>query len=181
VPTTRRGYCRLPALTLSTGYPFGLFFTWSRPTDLDSRAIVFPLPSGDRPLPGSHDDSGTPGPRAAGDDFSALREYRLGDHPGHVHWKAAARGELLTKVFEGSSSDSELLLDWYALDGLDTEARIGQLCRWLLDAEHAGLRYGLRTPVDVIAAGRGDRHLDRCLTALALIEPPAPEPSAPTP
>ena len=49
-------------------------------------------------------------------------------------------------------------LEWSALEGLPTEARLSQLCRWVLKSEaghpHA---YGLRIPGTEIAPGEGCR------------------------
>jgi uncharacterized protein (DUF58 family) len=42
------------------------------------------------------------------------------------------------------------------------------LCRGVLDAEQSGRHYGLRLPGEVIEPGRGARHAEQCLTALAL-------------
>jgi hypothetical protein len=36
-----------------------------------------------------------------------------------------------------------LWLDWAQLPGLDTEARLSQLTRWVLEADRLGLGYGL--------------------------------------
>ena len=49
-------------------------------------------------------------------------------------------------------------LDFRVLDGLDTEERLSQLCRWLLDADTAGRPYGLILPGTRIAPGRGIPH-----------------------
>ena len=61
-----------------------------------------------------------------------------------------------------------MVLDWEALPGLDTEERLSQMCRWVLDAEREGQLYGLRLPGVVLPPGRGADHRHRCLKALAL-------------
>jgi len=45
---------------------------------------------------------------------------------------------------------------------------LSQLCRWVIDAENAGLRYGLLIPGNKIAPDRGPKHHATCLEALAL-------------
>lgn len=86
-------------------------------------------------------------------------------------WKAAARTEsLLTKQFAGDSA-AELWLDWQLLPaGLGVETRLSRLVGWVLSAEQAGARYGLRLPGGEINPGRGEAHRVSCLQALALFE-----------
>jgi uncharacterized protein (DUF58 family) len=63
---------------------------------------------------------------------------------------------------------AELLFDWDHTPGNDVEARLSMLCRWILDAERAGLRFGLRLPGANLPPGIGSAHGTRCLEALAL-------------
>jgi len=63
-----------------------------------------------------------------------------------------------------------LWLDWDSLPHSDTETRLSQLCRWVLDAEAGSCRYGLRLPGQHIPLNRGDAHKHLCLQALALYE-----------
>lgn len=55
----------------------------------------------------------------------------------------------------------------------DTETRISQLTRWVLDAHAAGLSYGLRLPGTERAPDSGEAHFRLCLEALALFGEPA--------
>lgn len=172
VETSKRGYLDMPPVVLSTQYPVGLLYTWSRHVKVNHRCIIYPQPGPYRPIVGGVDrelrrDTGQKG---EGDDFIGLREYQHGDSPRHVDWKAAARGlGLHTKRF-GGESRSTVWLDWEALDGLDTETRLSQLCRWVLDAENDGMVYGLRVPGTVITPAAGEAHQRVCLEALALFE-----------
>ena len=52
--------------------------------------------------------------------------------------------------------------------GMDVEARLSRLTRWVLAADKEGLRYGLRLPGSEIAPGHGDAHRCACLRELAL-------------
>ena len=47
----------------------------------------------------------------------------------------------------------------------DTEARLSQLCRWVVEADANGLRYGLAIPGVDIPPDSGDGHRERCLEA----------------
>jgi len=87
-----------------------------------------------------------------------------------VAWKAVARSDtMLTKQFSGAAG-AELWLDWSALSALEPERRLSRLAGWVLAAERAGARYGLRLPGLEIAPGSGDAHRVACLQALALHE-----------
>lgn len=170
VKAPRRGWLQLPSVTLETRYPLGLFRAWSyvRP---DMRAIVYPRPDDSLlPLPHAVPDMGEAMSAGTGtDDFAGLRLYHSGDSPRHVAWKAAARGQaLLTKVFSGRAA-MEMWFDWDDLPpGLDTEARLSRLARWVLLAHANGLHFGLKLPGVELPPHAGDEHRFACLKELAL-------------
>lgn len=170
VPAASRGWLRLTRVMLETRFPLGLFRAWSY-LELDVRCLVYPRPERS-PLPAPAADAAAGAARAqaqGSDDFSGLRGYQPSDSPRHVAWKAAARAEsMLTKQFSGAAG-SELWLDWSLLAGMPAdEQRLSRLCGWVLQAEQAGARYGLRLPGIEVAPGRGDAHCSACLQALAL-------------
>lgn len=170
--TARRGRVAAPRLVIATRFPLGLWRAWAYVVPTLS-SLVYPRPEADPPpLPAPA--GGAPrgaASMAGGDEFAGVRPYRVGDPAKTVAWKLAARsGELAVKLNE-TSGGGELVLDWSALPAaLDTEARLARLCRWLLDAEAAGLAYGLALPGEAIAVGRGAAQLERCLAALALFK-----------
>jgi uncharacterized protein (DUF58 family) len=165
----QRGILRSGRFTLFTRFPLGLFRAWSK-LDLDLACIVYPHPDSARlPQLGSVRGRGDKAIAAEGsDDFRGMRPYHPGDSLRHVAWKAMAQGRgMLTKQFSGQASP-ELWLDWDDLTGMDTEARLSRLCRWVLDAQNTGLSYGLRIPGTTIPAGNGEAHQRSCLETLAL-------------
>jgi uncharacterized protein (DUF58 family) len=102
------------------------------------------------------------------DDFAGLRSFHPGDSPRRIAWKAFAREQgLQVKVYAGTEVTSHLL-DWDSLSGMETEARLSQLCRWVEDAYASGRAFGLKMPGTYIPANIGAAHRQRCLTALAL-------------
>jgi len=170
LPTIRRGYLDAPSMSLSTDFPLGIAHAWSRRVTLPLRVLVYPRPALPRPRVAAYGtgERASALPARGGDDFAGLREYVSGDSLRHVHWKAVARAQgWFTKQFGGGALAAHWL-DWDALDGLDTEERLSVLTRWVLDAEHEGRPYGLRLPGTVIEPAAGERHRDRCLSALAL-------------
>lgn len=169
LPSTQRGYHPLPRITLGSVFPLGLFRAWAY-AEFDARVLVYPRPARATPLPRNSawqtDLKGDKGKGA--DDFVGLRNYHPGDAPGHVHWKTAARGQgLHTKQFGGERAE-ELWLDWQALAAGDSEARLSTLTRWVLDADAAHYRYGLRLPNQTLPLAHGPAQRHRCLRALAL-------------
>ena len=79
---------------------------------------------------------------------------------------------MLTKSFMGLAA-RELVFDWRDLpEGMDVEARLSRLTRWVLLAREEGLSFALNLPGQRIELGGDDAHFARCLEALALYESP---------
>lgn len=176
VPTQTRGWLLTGRLRLSTLRPLGLARAWSwlRP---DTRLLVYPrLDPEAPPLPESLGDGDSPRSRAHGEQPHHLRDYRPGDMPRQIAWKASARADkLLVREYE-SAVARDIALDWNALPGLAHEARISRLARWVVEAERSGSRYSLRLPAEFLPPGRGAEHRHACLRALALLPAADTEP-----
>lgn len=164
-----RGVVHIERICLSTTHPFGLFRVWSW-VHVPLSMTVYPRPRGSRraPVIAGH----TPGPHLRGidaqDEWQGLRAFRDGDSPRQVAWKAYARGApLLVKEYAASGSQLRIF-DFARLEGLDTEARLEQLARWVVDAQAQGERYGVALPGSYIEPGLGLEHRHRCLAALAM-------------
>lgn len=169
VRTASRGRVPVPRIQLSTRFPLGLLRAWAW-VNMDFNELAYPAPS----RRGSRDQFGYSGQTTSGydrggdDDFSGLRDYRLGDPPKHIAWKALARtGETLVTEYRSGSLDV-VWIDWRDFPKVDTEDRLAALTRKLLDSDEAGHRYGLRIPGLEIAPATGLAHRHACLTALAL-------------
>ncbi len=173
MPAARRGVLRPGRFRIFTVYPVGLFYAWAN-VELDLHCLVYARPEpGHVPLPPSQAASGHGGASGAGEeDFSGLRNYHYGDPPRRIAWKAFARSDVfLTKQFSGDTA-SELWLNLGDIpEGLGLEARLCRLTRWVIDAEIAGRRFGLRLPGIEFAPEFGALHRDRCLQAIALYKP----------
>ena len=170
LPTQRRGRLSVARIGVHTSFPFGLFraWAWLHP---DCETVIYPAPAEHAPAPptgGPEDADGRWDEHRGEDDFAGLREFRKGDSPRRIAWKAAARGdELPVKQFAGSARGSAWL-DWHSLPALPVEERLAVLCRWVLDAHAGGGAFGLRIPGAEIPLGMGPAHRHRCLAALAL-------------
>ena len=165
----KRGWFVLSRPVISSCYPFGLFRAWHR-LNLDIKTLVYPRPSTqDCPLPENNSSQGMQGNTQKGqDDFYGLQNYQAGDGIRHIHWRAYAKGQgLFTKQYSGTQS-TEIWLDYEYTQGADREERLSQMCRWVLDADNAGVEYGLRLTGLTIEPNRGGVHSTQCLRALAL-------------
>ena len=173
-PAVSRGFQPLGDVVFSTRFPFGLFRAWC-PLKIGAKCLVYPRPEGRQALPataaaGTHESGLRGGGR---DDFAGFRDYVPGDSPRQIHWKAVARGQgLPVKRFSGANA-GDLFLRFEDVKATHTEARLSQLCRWILDADGAGFLYGLSLPGAEISPGDGEAHRHACLKALALFSPGA--------
>ena len=174
--THRRGWQAMPRVTLETFWPLGLVRVWSYAAP-GLACLVYPHPANAvPPLPtfSGMEDGRLPGD-AGDEDFAGLRRHQASDPPHHVAWKTAARqgadAPLQTKQFAGTAAQS-LWLDWDQLPAsLDTETRLSILTRWVLEAELAGMSWGLRLPGLTLPQSHGAEHSHACLKALALHDP----------
>ncbi len=165
----RRGWSPLPWISLSSDAPFGMFRAWSVLRPLHD-VLVWPRPETTAaPLP----DRGTGVARhvriAEGEDWQGLRDYRPGDPPRRVAWKASARTERLLVRESGLPADGSLDLRWEDTAALPFEERISRLTRWIVDASAAGRRYRLQLPTELLGPASGIEFRNRCLRALALL------------
>ncbi len=172
IPTTERGWLKLGRLRLSSVFPLGLFFCWFF-VDINRRALVYPAPHGQLPLPdtGGSGIHQQPLQKAGQDDFAGFQKYRVGDARHQIAWKALARDDVMRSKQFSQPKGSQLTLDWQAVADLTgTENKLSQLCQWVLQADSAGRSYSLSLPNLQIASGLGDTHRQQCLRALALYD-----------
>ncbi|MBW1842047.1 MAG: DUF58 domain-containing protein [Deltaproteobacteria bacterium] len=169
VNTAFRGIFNPGDLRITSQYPFGFFYAWSR-LHLDLHCVVFPKPvhSPFEPIPDSSSslDDGRKN-RPGVDDFQGLKSYQPGDSLQHISWKAFSRGQgLFTKQFIGQTGAS-VILDWGVMREANTELKLSWLCDMVIKAQRLNLTYGLKLPGKTIDPDRGDAHRQKCLKALA--------------
>jgi uncharacterized protein (DUF58 family) len=171
VPADRRGRVRAGRVRIATIYPLGLFRAWSYAA-LDMGTVVYPKPEDSAPpLPASPGRPGNGGRTRIGEDeFSGVRDYRPGDAPARIAWKAMARADtVLTKQFAGGEGGATVHLDLASVPHeLGLERALSRLAAWVTIAEDARIRYALVLPGRNLHADNGPAHRSRCLEALAL-------------
>jgi uncharacterized protein (DUF58 family) len=168
LPTDHRGWQELPRMRVHSTWPFGMFRAWSW-LHPDQLILVYPRSELDGPPPYDPDGDAERGRTRQGDELSSLRDYRPGDPRRQIAWKLSARHHgLLVKDFDQPAPQRDWRLDWQSIHGLDTEARIARIARWIDQAHAAGRRWSLQLPDRYFDLARGDEHYHRCMTALAL-------------
>lgn len=167
--TQKRGWHTVDKITLSSTYPLGLFRAWS-PIRFDFKVLVYPKPALlESPFPETAASQSERGISNKGaDDFYGLQTYQAGDPVRHIHWKSFAKGLGVFSKQYGGGTAADIWLDYEYANGYNTEERLSQLCRWVLDAEQAGIRYGFVLPGLKLQPANGLLHYQRCLEALAL-------------
>jgi uncharacterized protein (DUF58 family) len=169
-PATQRGYLPMGRCTVSSRFPVGLFRAWAY-IDLGMQCVVYPTPAPPHALPPLRTNDHHTGSDTYGhgvEDFVGLRQYTAGDSPRHIAWKRVAHGgELLTKQFAGEGN-RQRWLRWEDVPQGETEMRLAVLCRWVLNADAAGLPYGLCLPGCDVPPSATPAHRHACLKALAL-------------
>ena len=167
----QRGLHRVPALSAQTFFPLGTFRVWTlwRPA---AQVLVYPQPEPNAPtLPGDGLDEGQShvSSRPHPGEPDGLRPYRRGDSLKSIVWKKAAKtGELVSRD-SAALLQHELLLERTHTGLNHPEQQLSRLCAWVLQADQAGLRYGLRLGAGQdVTPGSGPVHLQHCLRALAL-------------
>ncbi len=170
--TQRRGWQSMGTVTLSTSYPLGLFRAWS-PLKLQEKALVYPKPSSiEMPFPDNDAIQAqtieNPQGKKGNEDFYGIKEYQQGDSIRHIHWKAFAKGLGLFSKEYSSDKSAELWLNYEQTPGHNVEEKLSQLTRWIIDAENAGLKYGVAITSIKLPPNHGLNHYKNCLEILAL-------------
>ena len=170
VRTASRGMFNPGPLALCTHYPLGLFRVQLK-RQLGLECIVYPEPVAGNVQAIAEKNQADGDGQAGGsgtDDFQGLKGYLPGDPLQRISWRASSRGQgLFTKEFNGRQSSS-VYLDWYSLEGTDTERKLSLLCRGILTAHQRNLTYGLKLPGCTLGPANGRIHKNRCLKTLAL-------------
>ncbi len=166
-PLGRRGVQEISQFELATRFPFGWFRAWTY-VQTPITLYAAPQPQGERRVPAAAARGSAGSGSPAGDEeFAGLRSYVPGMPLKHMAWKVVAAGrEPAVRSYRGTAAQAEWL-EWLALTDLEPEARLAQLCRWILDADASGHSYGLRLPHTEIAPASGGAHRLACLRALA--------------
>jgi len=167
-PAPRRGWLEMPSFRLETRFPLGLFKAWSWIFP-QTRCLVYPAPAKNAPpLPKTGRGEAGRATKGDGEQIHGLRKYQPGDSMQRVAWRASARHNELYSLEMEAPREEACELDWYLLQGADTETRLSILAAWVIAADHKRLPYSLKLPDEHVEAGHGANHRSKCLELLAL-------------
>ena len=172
-----RGRAHFTSFRVSTRFPFGLFLK-SLAIEQPDRLLVYPGvelvavpprlgdPRGDGEKLSSRD--------GAGCAVGGLREFRAGDSPRRVQWRASLRrGSLVVRKVE-SERDAEVevrLRTQGPQAGARFESTVRHAASEIVALMDAGARVALRTDRAYIEPAGGPGQRARLLSFLALVEP----------
>jgi len=78
-------------------------------------------------------------------EFDGLRAYDGSQRLSHIHWAAVAKGEMAVKIFSKETQTPKLIFDFRS-SGSNDEARLSQLCLWVLECEKKHLPFTIQMP-----------------------------------
>ncbi len=172
IKTTQRGYVNMPPITVSSTFPFGLFYAWSN-IKLTTKSLVYP-----QPIPSkiniksnqSNNLQGENSPKKGIDDFFGLDKYITGQSLKHIHWKAYAKEQgLYIKTFSSGEYADKYWFDISLFKPqISVEKRLSYLCYFINQAAKNNDYYGLKLNQKVVPINHGDKHKQQCLALLAL-------------
>ena len=184
IPARARGRIDVQAVWLVSTWPFG-FVRWRRRIAVADALIVYPAPVDD-PL---HAHGGGAGDRAGaaggGPGFvqpAGVREYRPGDPPRRVHWRASARRgvPVVCEWESGTGSGREVVLDRRS-DEETLERNLGVVSALAHASRDRKEVLTVHTQGSSTAYGESHRPWGALFEALALAAPLAAADGAPPP
>jgi uncharacterized protein (DUF58 family) len=182
----RRGIYSLNIVTLSTGFPFGLFQK-ERDVELAGEIVVWPRT--DRPVretsPGSgrtaRASAAAKGATGSRGEYRSLRTYRVGDDSRDIHWKSSSRmREPVIREYERDGAETRwICLDLGAEPGDAAEVAVEVTASLAARAIAQQRPFALVAGNDVLEPGDGVGQLERALDILARVDfrPDAPAPA----
>jgi uncharacterized protein (DUF58 family) len=184
----RRGVYPLGTVTLSTGFPFGMFRK-ERDVELPDEVVVWPRT--DRPVREPATGAGrvpragssARGPAGSRGEYRSLRGYRVGDDPKDIHWKSSARlREPVIREYERDGAETRwICLDLRGEPGDAAEIAIEVAAALAARSVVQHRPFAIVAGDAVVEPGEGAGHLERALDALARVDflPDAPAPAPP--
>ena len=169
----RRGLHLLPPLRLATRYPFGLFVK-SAPAAPSRPILVFPAlaPGGVAP-PQETGERRAARRRGAGGELFDLRPYRTGEDMRLIHWPITAKkGHLMLREMAAETGGSlTIILERLAGASPEAvEADVSRAAGAAVGACATGVAVCLLAGRRQVSWGTGERHADRILRELALLD-----------
>jgi hypothetical protein len=164
----RRGSYFFNRVTLTTKFPFGLFYSWTY-ADTQSLFHIGPSFNGKLKLPEkSYEDDQVGTDKSLGfAEFKEHQKHTQGMPYNHIDWKLYAKDRgLYVKNFERESA-SCYYFSISDLTNLEQEEAINQLATWIKTANENREYWTLALDSLVTRVGTGDEFFNECLISLA--------------
>lgn len=172
LPTIQRGYLNCDPIIVTSQFPIGVFFCWSKRYDATQRCIVYPQPLDLISMTANNQAGKQENQSAAlsgNEDFKGMKQYQQGDRIRDIHWPSVAKTNKLVTIEYESLSPSSINLSWLSLPpSMSVEDKLSQLCFWVMEAEKSGYKYQLEMPNHTLSHDNGNTHYHNCLKTLAL-------------
>jgi len=97
-------------------------------------------------------------------EFDGLYAYDGSQKLTHIHWASVAKGELAVKRFSKETRTPNLVFDFNKA-GDNDEARLSQLCLWVLSCEKKRLSFSIKLPNRTLHSTK--ESIDEILSTLA--------------
>ena len=176
---SERGRYSISPVTLTSHYPLGILFGWSKAFQSNATCIVYPKPKDLLALPSLEQAESDESSKTIishsniihrQGDIASLKPYQVGDRLRDIHWPAFAKSkQLVSKEYE-QNTEPKRIFSWQQVSSLPTEDKLSQLTYWLVNAEKNQLDYQLIIPGYKSELANGSEHLHQCLSKLALWE-----------
>lgn len=173
LPTVQRGYLNCAPISLTSMFPIGVFFCWTKRYTPEQRCLVYPQPLNLIPLltdngqASKHENQSAA--QQGNEDYSGMKQYQQGDRIRDIHWPSVAKTNKLVTIEYETLSPSSMNLSWKNLPtSMSIEDKLSQLCYWVVEAEKSAIRYQLDMPNHTISYDMGPSHYHACLRTLAL-------------
>lgn len=173
VATQQRGQLIIPDIILSSHFPIGILFSWTKTFSASAHCIIYPKPKKILVTPNlatnnySYNKNSSTSKQPGNDDFSTLKPYQPGDRLRDIHWPSFAKNQqLVSKQFTSTAIHSRLF-NWGQVKTLNTEDKLSQLTYWINETEKKQQKYQLSIPGFTSPLDSGPAHRHQCLSALA--------------
>jgi uncharacterized protein (DUF58 family) len=97
-------------------------------------------------------------------EFDGLSGYDGSQRLSSIHWASVAKGEMAVKVFSKETLTPNLVFNFHSA-GKNDEARLSQLCLWVLECEKQNLSFMIQMPTKLLMSKK--ESIDDILEALA--------------
>lgn len=144
-PVTGRGLVAYPRITISTTFPFGIFYSWKR-INWKNHFFVYPSRNGEQSFPQEAQLSEnevqavlTKANKTSDGEFIMHKEYSSSDNFKRIDWRVFARkNKLFTKVYSEQQTQLifipvQTLLNLQSPDSF--EKSLSQITKWIFEAQ----------------------------------------------